>query len=130
MFKDTDEELERLKAELLAEDDALPLDEDMDDTDAFLNGLLDFEDYDQAPEEEQNAFVDDGHTQIFPGVGTQPRAYNADGEEMDPEELDESPEESRDSGVVRKLCVVALFLLMGILIVMGWLYMRYMGLLG
>lgn len=142
MFKDTDEELERLKAALLRddgpitlEDEDLPLDDDLKDAEALLNGTYGLDEEPETEEEDFDAFEDleDDHTQVFPVVPAQHSSRwiaNTDEADVDLDELSEEVEKGKDDSDIRKLCVVALFLLLGILVVMGWLYMRYMGLLG
>ena len=127
MFKDTEEELKRLEAELLAdEEEALPEEELDQEAEPLDDDLL--------TDEELNALLDD--TRIFGSAtvyqnhannyGQQIKAYNADTLDQDPEDLSqELLEENKGGtgGLIALACVLAI----GILCVAVWWVARYWG---
>ena len=111
MFKDTQKELERLEAELLAqqpEDEEEP-EEDWEDEDDLLD---DDDDIEEAP--------------VYRNFSNRYRAYNTDRTDWDPEELAEELEEPRKPSIWG-WCALALTLVACILLVLVWWAIRFYG---
>ena len=109
MFKDTKKELERLEAELLAEEP----EEEYEDEEEYENDLLDYDD-DFGEEEQHRNF------------STRYRVYNSDRTDWDPEDLGEEIEKPKRSGIWG-LCALALALLAGIFLLLGWWVVQWKG---
>ena len=111
MFKDTQKELERLEAELLAqqpEDEEEP-EEDWEDEDDLLDDDDDIEE-----------------TPVYRNFSNRYRAYNTDRTDWDPEELAEELEEPRKPSIWG-WCALVLALISGILLVLIWWAVRFYG---
>ena len=124
MFKDTEEELKRLEAELLEDDEEPEQCEDgLDDVlnDEFLQRIL-------AEDEDIDAtriYREPNNTWDGPAYNTD---YVDDYVDEDPYEMSMELEENRDS--ITGLLVTASFLSAGILLVLLWWAIRYGGMLG
>ncbi len=113
MFKDTEKELRRLEAELLAQEPQ----QDKTDEDALLEDIL--EEYGSHKEQSQQSSLE--YTQVYQGV----RVYNNDSVEQDPEELSqELLEEPKEKGVLA-LAITAGVLTVAILCTIVWWIARY-----
>ena len=126
MFKDTEKELRRLEAELLAEEEEYDQEQDWEED--WEEGS---EDEDLLTDRELDVLLED--TRV---IGTAPvyqnhannygnRVYNADRLEQDvqdfSDELLEQPQERRSAGLVLLACLLAV----GILCVAVWWVARY-----
>ena len=108
MFKDAKKELERLEAALLEEEEE---EEQWDEEDDLLDDDDDFGE--EAPE-------------VYRNFSNRYKAYNADRTDWDPEELGEELEKPRSSGIWG-LCALALALIAGIFLALGWWYLKLNG---
>ena len=104
MFKDAKKELERLEAELLAQEEA---EEEL---------------------EAEESLPDDGEDspELYRNFSNHYRAYNADRTDWDPEELSEELNRPKKSGVWG-LCAVVLLLVAGIFLLLAWWLLRRNG---
>ena len=110
MFKDKQEELERLEAELLQEEETPEEKTEVSLDDTYFFGK-------ETPETYHNYSNNYGDY----------RAYNTD---VTDEDLDTYSEEVREPGRQKDiwvLCAIALCLLLGILGVLGWWAVRFLG---
>lgn len=108
MFKDAKKELERLEAALLEEEEE---EEQWDEEDALLDDDDDFGE--EVPE-------------VYRNFSNRYKAYNADRTDWDPEELGDELEKPRSSGIWG-LCALALALIAGIFLALGWWYLKLNG---
>ena len=107
MFKDTQKELERLEAELLAQEP----EEEWDEEDSLLDDDDDFGE--EAPE-------------VYRNFSNHYKAYNADRADWDPKELGEQLEKSSNTGIWA-LCALAMVLIAGIFLVLAWWVVKLNG---
>ena len=118
MFRDTSEELQRLQAELLAEDEPaeLPSEEPPEEDDEFYDEYEDDDVVDTAP--------------VYQNYANGYRAYNSDITDEDLEEYSESVREgnpSRGGCLLSAIVALLVFILIG-LVVCAFLYSRgYIG---
>ncbi len=113
MFKDTEKELKRLEAELLAQEPQ----QDKADEDALLEDIL--EEYGSHKETPEQTPLE--YTQIYQSA----RVYNNDSVEQDPEELSqELLEEPKEKGILG-LSITAVVLTVAILCTIVWWIARY-----
>ena len=105
MFKDTQKELQRLEAELLAEEP--------ENEEEYEDDLLDYDD--DFGEEEQHRNFSNRY-----------RAYNGDRTDWDPEKLSEELERPRKAGIWG-LCALAMALIAGIFFVLAWWVAKFNG---
>ena len=103
MFKDTQKELERLEAELLAQEP--------EEEDSLLDDDEDFGE--DAPE-------------VYRNFSNRYRAYNGDRTDWDPEELSEELERPRKAGIWG-LCALAMGLIAGIFLILAWWAAKFYG---
>jgi hypothetical protein len=108
LFKDAKKELERLEAALLEEEEE---EEQWDEEDDLLDDDDDFGE--EAPE-------------VYRNFSNRYKAYNADRTDWDPEELGDELEKPRSSGIWG-LCALALALIAGIFLALGWWYLKLNG---
>lgn len=130
MFRDTLEELKRLEAQLLAEEDA-PIEEEAAEEidDIQLEELL--RSISDDGEEEVDAF--DKTTVFDSSVRNYANHYKAYNTDKTDEDLDRYSEEVRNPDSNRGvlgLSIVALLLMAGILAVLVWWLVRFQGLMG
>ena len=113
MFKDTQKELKRLEAELLAQEPQ----QDKTDEEALLEDILEeYGSHNQTPEQPPLEY-----TQVYQSA----RVYNNDSVEQDPEELSEELlEEPKEKGVLA-LAITAGVLTVAILCTIVWWIARY-----
>ena len=110
MFKDTKKELERLEAELLAEQEEP---EEVEEYEEWEEDLLDDDD-------------DFGVEEVHRNFRSHYRAYNTDRTDWDPEELGEELDRKPKTGIWW-LCALVLALTAGIFAVLAWWVMRFKG---
>lgn len=129
MFKDTQEELERLESELLAEEDPEELPEsEPDEWDSFFD-------------QDEPTMIFSGHTDRLqqktddarsPRRNTPPvHARNTDHTDRDLEEYSDQvfdPDSGKDQGLTR-LVILAVVLTLAIVLVVAWWVLRFKGLL-
>ena len=108
MFKDAKKELERLEAALLEEEEE---EEQWDEEDDLLD--------------DDDAFGEEA-PEVCRNFSNRFKAYNADRTDWDPEELGEELEKPRSSGIWG-LCALALALIAGIFLALGWWYLKLNG---
>lgn len=110
MFRDKDEALARLEEELLEEDAPTPEEPEAEEEETFL----------EAPS---------GDTAEYKNFANNYNAYNADHTDLD---LEEFSEEIYASSAPRHagLLATVFLLLAGILLVLGWWLLRYLGVIG
>ena len=107
MFKDTKKALERLEAELLAQE----------------------EEYEEEWEEDEDPSEDQEEpAELYRNFSNHYRAYNTDRTDWDPEELGEALESRPKSGIWG-LCAVVLLLVAGVFLLLAWLVQRNGGFL-
>ena len=114
MFKDKQEELKRLEAELLQEEDMQQEASEVD-TDVLLEDTYFFGK--ETPETYHNYSNDYGRYQ----------AYNTDTTDTDLEEYSEEIREPKGKKDIWILCGIALSLIAGILGILGWWVVRLLG---
>ncbi len=118
MFRDTSEELQRLQAELLAEEEPaeLPPEEEPEEEDDF------FDEYEEDELDEPEP--------VYKNYASGYRAYNSDTTDEDLEEYSESVREGNPSrgGCLLTLIAVFLALILGGVVTCAYLYSRgYIG---
>ena len=106
MFKDTKKEMERLEAELLAQEEPEEELEEEEDWEEDEDALLRDDD-------------DIGEDTVYRNFSNHYRAYNSDRADWDPEELSEELNRPKKSGVWG-LCAVVLLLVAGIFLLLAW----------
>ena len=123
MFKDTKEELQRLEAELLADEPTQriprPTQMPQDETEAAIDAFL----TEERPAEHPGAYANYAN-----GYGC--RAYNSDKTELDPEELSQQLLDTEAEDRYTGLWVTIILLLIAILGVLGYLILKMTGVLG
>ena len=110
MFKDAKKELERLEAELLAEEP----EQEYEETSEY-DRLLD----------DDGDFGEDG-PDTYRNFASRYRAYNSDRTDWDPEDLGEELDRPKSSGIWG-LVALALGLLAGIFLLLAWWVTRFYG---
>ena len=123
MFKDKDRELERLQAQLLAEEEALPAEEDCDDDDsADWEESEDWEAEDDWEAEE----ADMDATRVYPNFSNDyGRIYNNDTADADMESYSDQVYSGKKQPGTLGLCIIALCLVAAILGVLAWWIIRF-----
>ena len=115
MFKDTQKELERLEAELLAQEpedaQAEESDEEWDDQDSLWDDETDFGQ--EVPE-------------VYRNFSNHYKAYNSDRTDWDPEELGDALDRPSRAGIWA-LCALAMALVAGIFLVLAWWVVKLNG---
>lgn len=138
MFKDAEEALKRLEAELLAEEEEEIEEEDFDE-EYEDEELLEETDEDLLSEEELDILLDDtraygsavtyqNHANHYGNRGKTPRIYNTDNVEEDLNALSDQLLEEKRSGRIGGLVALACILALGIVGVAIWWLSRYWGL--
>jgi len=117
MFKDRKEELHRLEEELLWEEEAARLEEELEEADPLLD---DPDDYGEETEET--------YYNYYNQYGTA-NAYNADLTDADLDAFSEQVYEGKVRRRHRRLIVLALTLLAAIMCVLAWCALRFTGVL-
>lgn len=125
MFRDTKEELDRLEAELLSEDEEEEIYEDAGEE---PEELLDENQLDSLLQDTQRIGPVDG-TVIYKNYSNGYKAYNSDKTDLDPEELSQEILKPQRDPVVTGLTALALFLLVAILGVLAYVLLSFWGIL-
>lgn len=120
MFRDTKEELDRLEAELLAQEEPAQSQED-----ALEEALLDeiLKEYGADAQQEES-------TVIYKNYSNGYTAYNSDKTDEDLEEFSEAVREPKKDRSILVLSIVALVLMAGILGILAWWIVNLRGLFG
>ena len=113
MFKDTKKALERLEAELLAQEEEYE---------------EEYEEEEEWEEDEDPSEDEEEPTELYRNFSNRYRAYNTDRTDWDPEDLGEALESRPKSGIWG-LCAVVLLLVAGIFLLLAWLVQRNGGFL-
>ena len=104
MFKDTQKELQRLEAELMAQEDQEQADDLLDDEDDFGEDM---------PENYRN-------------FSNRYKAYNADRTDWDPGDMAQELDRKRRPGIW-VLCAIILGLIAGIFLLLAWWVVKFGG---
>lgn len=125
MFRDTKEELDRLEAELLSQDEE---EEVCQDTQEDPEELLDEDQLDSLLQDTQK-FGPVSGTGIYKNYSNGYKAYNSDKTDLDPEALSQELLKPQRDPVVTGLTALALFLLAAILGVLAYVLLTVWGIL-
>ena len=131
MFRDRQEELDRLQEQLLQEEEPEEVLED-EDEDGYLdeeelNTLLNGIDQGENPRVYQNYSNDYGRN--LRNYATGYRAYNADKTDEDMDSYSQAVLEPKKDRGITALLLLMLGLLCGIAAVLGWIFLRVKGLI-
>ena len=152
MFKDAKEELQRLEKALLEKEDetmeiklppqATPEEDDsgcvtdealaqfLEEEDDILGDILDDEELRRLLSDTQTIGDPESYQNFSNSYGqAAPPAYNSDKTDLSPEELSDALQEEAAPRSLLGLVLLALFLLLGILLVLAWWLFRLWGIL-
>ena len=130
MFRDRQEELQRLQEQLLEEEPKEALEDEAEDgflDEEGLNALLDGEDQGANPRVYQN--FSNSYGRELRNYATGYKAYNTDKTDEDMESYSQAVLEPENNKGITGLLILMLALLCGIAVVLGWIFLRVKGLI-